>query len=112
MATITSPLAPIITQAQPPAASQINQAQTAQPQTTANTSFGPAVNVNLSAPAEAALNQNTAPPVPQAPAASAPVNTASLIQSADRKVIPLVGISGASEVVDNKGNISKARLAT
>lgn len=80
---------------------------------------GNATNVDLSPSAKAVLaksasSSNAASATASGPAAAvvAPaVSTASLIESAKRKVIPQVGVTGANDVVDNKGNISKARLA-
>jgi len=112
---ITSSIASVITQSQPSLASQSSQPQVAASQTTAN-SFGDAVNVNLSAPAQAAIaGQNTSSntPTSQTPVVSqAPtVDVAQLVSDARQKVIPKVGVSGASDVVDKNGNISKVQLA-
>ncbi|MDE3016946.1 MAG: hypothetical protein KGI29_08535 [Pseudomonadota bacterium] len=123
-AAITGSLASAITQAQPSTAPQTNQSQAAQSQPAAS-SFGDAVNVSLSAPAQAAVaSQNTSASTPvsntssssapakQAPVASAPtVDVAQLVADARQKVIPKVGVSGASDVVDKNGNISKVQLA-
>ena len=83
--------------------------------------YGAATQVALSAPAQAVLssqssgtgNSTAQPPAGggAAPEATPAVDTASLIETAKRKVIPQVGVAGANAVVDNQGNISRTRLA-
>jgi hypothetical protein len=124
MTSIGNPVASLISQTQLPPTPQANQSTPAQPQGNAN-AFGDAVNVSLSPPAQTVVaNQKTAsttspangpttpaspPPAPATP--SVTVNVAALISAAKQKVIPQVGVSGANDVVDSKGNISKVQLA-
>ena len=95
---------------QTPAAPTASQPQATPPQTNTNT-FGDAVNVDLSAPAQAVVaSGNTSSGTPVAAQPSVP-DVAQLVSAAKQKVIPQVGVSGASDVVDSQGNISKSRLA-
>lgn len=125
MTSISTPVTPVVTQAQPPS-TQAKQA--ASPSSSSESTFGEAVNVSLSAPAQAVVanqsaSSNTSPETSSVPAApqakeQAPVaptvapvvNVAALISAAKQKVAPQVGINGASDVVDSKGNISKVQL--
>lgn len=92
-------------------------------QPTAVSSSEEAVIVSLSAPAQASVaSQSTSSSTPasnassttakQTPVASQTptVDVAQLVSAATRKVTPQVGVSGARDVVDSKGNISKAAL--
>ena len=122
MTAIASSLPPIIAQASPAASAQATQSQSS-----AN-SFGEAVNVSLSAPAQAAVTgQNTSSSVPSSQSATAAtsqdkgqapivsqastIDVAQLVSAATRKVAPQVGVTGARDVIDCKGNISKVQLA-
>ncbi len=127
MTSISTPVTPVVIQAQSPSP-QVKQA-IASPSSSSESTFGEAVNVSLSAPAQAVVaNQpassstspetSSAPVTPRAkeqasvaPTAAPVVNIAALISAAKQKVAPQVGINGASDVVDSKGNISKVQLA-
>ncbi len=89
-------------------------------------SFGPATNVTLSPAAQSAVSGQGsasgasapagggAPPsgggVPIAVTPSSTTDTVTLVEEADQQVIPKVGVTGASEVVDNNGNINYVKL--
>lgn len=86
--------------------------------------FGPSSTVTLSPSAQAALagtssgsgssaagsSKTPAPPVRVAVSSSTTTDSATLIEEAYQQVIPKVGVTGASEVVDSQGNINEVKL--
>ena len=108
MSSITNSLTSIIPPAQQSPTPSV-QTQTAKTPTAFNT-FGDAVSVNLSPPAQASVASQSTPSTPIAVQPSNP-SVAQLVSAAKQKAAPLVGLSGASDVVDNKGSISKVQLA-
>ncbi len=119
---------PVLSQAY--AAEQANQATAQQAAGSENSggTFGNAVNVTLSAPAQAVLAGQGAssssgsssaslppPPAPSSPGVPVASSTTTtdaeeLIQEALQQVIPKVGVARASEVVDSKGTIDQVKL--
>lgn len=108
-----------------------------QPSQSANiASFGPAVTIDLSAPAQSIIDgasggSNQSPPplaaandiatssaAPVSPSNSAPVSSslqydpvAATVSSAKHRIEAQVGVVGANEVVDKHGTVNKAKLA-
>lgn len=122
MAVINSALASAISRV---AAAQEAKATSSTTQS-ATDSFGPASTVTLSAAAQSALGSTSSDSGTSAPSAAAgggggtgvPISTSSststdtelLVEEADQEVIPKVGVQGASEVVDSKGDIDEVKL--
>ncbi len=91
--------------------------------------FGSAVNLTLSPAAQAAVAAASsssgsgassaggppggggAPPIPISSSTSSSSDVELLIEEAKQQVIPQVGITGADEVVDDKGNIDEVKLS-